>query len=505
MMLADLDTEDLAQVVDILNTQYIDGVDQLIVAKLNEDGDIIGRFRAEGDVYNFKITDEYILSGLYIPKDAEPDESDLSDFFLGEEDAYLADGLRQDDLEFRLDKKNCKKGRPCGGSCISAAKKCRTGMPKETKEKVKRAKALAGGTSAEAPEPGGALATRGGALATKPKDPEGEKSRASSGKRREAEIDSKYASSNPSDTDIDGWTKEMAEERFRPTQERVTDQTIRDLRVKKGMTSQDDPAEVKLQDKIKDRDSYANSVYEIEKIQNRRRNRMAGGGDAQASPDWWMKAMWTGEQEAAYSKAKKTAESPKASDKAKEAARKKVAKLEKDKADYRVLAEKRAAEFKEKNNKPKAERIKELQKEYDDQFGKTKQSMEERHAKIVKGDRRALEDASYEIARGLDTYVLEGKSARDRSRNAIREHLKTVNKETKVFDLPANFTAQDLKKAYRAAAFKAHPDQGGNADKFREINEAYEALRTKYNFDSLEPIGYWVFHWDAIFGGEEDV
>jgi len=59
-------------VVDILNTQYIDGVDQLIVAQLDDNGDIIGRFRGENNIYNFKITDEYVVSGLYVPKGQEP-------------------------------------------------------------------------------------------------------------------------------------------------------------------------------------------------------------------------------------------------------------------------------------------------------------------------------------------------------------------------------------------------------------------------------------------------
>lgn len=35
---------------------------------------------------------------------------------------------------------------------------------------------------------------------------------------------------------------------------------------------------------------------------------------------------------------------------------------------------------------------------------------------------------------------------------------------------------EEIKKAFRKAALQHHPDRGGNADKFKEINKAYEVL-----------------------------
>jgi len=39
-----------------------------------------------------------------------------------------------------------------------------------------------------------------------------------------------------------------------------------------------------------------------------------------------------------------------------------------------------------------------------------------------------------------------------------------------------NATADEIKKAYRSLAMKHHPDRGGDANKFKEIEEAYRTL-----------------------------
>uniref|UniRef100_A0A6P6YL09 Chaperone protein dnaJ 3-like n=1 Tax=Dermatophagoides pteronyssinus TaxID=6956 RepID=A0A6P6YL09_DERPT len=42
--------------------------------------------------------------------------------------------------------------------------------------------------------------------------------------------------------------------------------------------------------------------------------------------------------------------------------------------------------------------------------------------------------------------------------------------------VPRNASAADIKKAYRRAAMKAHPDKGGTEEQFKKLNEAYDAL-----------------------------
>lgn len=55
-------------------------------------------------------------------------------------------------------------------------------------------------------------------------------------------------------------------------------------------------------------------------------------------------------------------------------------------------------------------------------------------------------------------------------------------------------SADDIQKAFRKAAMKHHPDRGGDAGKFQEINEAYSTLsdpqkRAEYDMGGQNPFG----------------
>ncbi len=56
----------------------------------------------------------------------------------------------------------------------------------------------------------------------------------------------------------------------------------------------------------------------------------------------------------------------------------------------------------------------------------------------------------------------------------------------KILGIEKTASADEIKKAYRNLAHKYHPDKGGDAEKFKEINEAYQVLsdsgkRTQYD------------------------
>jgi molecular chaperone DnaJ len=69
-----------------------------------------------------------------------------------------------------------------------------------------------------------------------------------------------------------------------------------------------------------------------------------------------------------------------------------------------------------------------------------------------------------------------------------------------VLGIDKSASADDIKRAYRKLAGEHHPDRGGNADRFKEINEAYQVLsdgtkRSQYDkygqtFDQAQRQGY---------------
>jgi curved DNA-binding protein len=60
----------------------------------------------------------------------------------------------------------------------------------------------------------------------------------------------------------------------------------------------------------------------------------------------------------------------------------------------------------------------------------------------------------------------------------------------KILGLESSATDAEIKKAYRTLAMKYHPDKGGDADKFKELAEAYDILtdpnkKTKWKSSSM--------------------
>merc|ERR1712224_853642 len=72
-----------------------------------------------------------------------------------------------------------------------------------------------------------------------------------------------------------------------------------------------------------------------------------------------------------------------------------------------------------------------------------------------------------------------------------------TTKMNELLGVEKNATPQEIKKAYRKTVMKAHPDKGGDAEKFKEINMAYDILSNedkratydKYGLEGLKDGG----------------
>ena len=66
-----------------------------------------------------------------------------------------------------------------------------------------------------------------------------------------------------------------------------------------------------------------------------------------------------------------------------------------------------------------------------------------------------------------------------------------VSHALETLELPPFVSKEEIKRHYRYLVKKFHPDKGGDASRFREINEAYRTLMTyieryRYSFDEEE-------------------
>ncbi|WP_279104005.1 J domain-containing protein [Bacteroides acidifaciens] len=76
----------------------------------------------------------------------------------------------------------------------------------------------------------------------------------------------------------------------------------------------------------------------------------------------------------------------------------------------------------------------------------------------------------------------EKKAENERKQAKKKKNAAKMKKFYKTLGLDENATADEVKNAFREAALKHHPDKGGDAEKFKAINEAYNAIKDEMKF-----------------------
>jgi hypothetical protein len=129
----------------ILEEFYTDGIDQVLSAKLDSGGNIVGEFSDRVGVrqvkrYVYQITDSEVTYKLLNP-------SEVSSFAFESYKPLFGKGSGAGK------KKHCRISTPCGDSCIAAGKVCRKKPGSAVKAKIAEAKKGLGGKSKSAPKP----------------------------------------------------------------------------------------------------------------------------------------------------------------------------------------------------------------------------------------------------------------------------------------------------------------------------------------------------------------
>lgn len=100
---------------------------------------------------------------------------------------------------------------------------------------------------------------------------------------------------------------------------------------------------------------------------------------------------------------------------------------------------------------------------------------------VGKGEALLAKEIWEEAVRAFERAV-EGSGRRDRDvLNRLQKAQRLLKQSKrkdyyKVLDVPRDADTKTIKKAFRKAAMKAHPDKGGSEAKMAAVNEAYEVL-----------------------------
>jgi DnaJ domain len=437
----------------ILEEFYTDGIDQVLSAKLDSGGNIVGEFSDRVGArqlkrYQYQITDSEVTYKLLNP-------SEVSSFSIESFNPLFGVGARAGK------KKNCAKSTPCGDSCIAAGKVCRKKPGSAVKAKIEEVRVALGEHVGKESK---------GDIVPIPQKKQKQVFQKTYGVDP---IDAKYASSNPTDTDVENWYQEKIKEK--PTPESIEAAAIKET--SKSIQEYD------LRKKVTDRETYARTAYADEQLSDKYLKKYNIGDPTTQA--YWLKSLTAkfGDTDEVLEKKIKNAKTEKLKQKYQK-------QLEENKHWDEVEAPARAAEYAAKHKARKSmtrkERISQLKAEYDSVYARKKLDQESLHEQVLAGNKTAIKKRREQVYKTIPAAqrveALEGSSkAKIYEKNAARLHLIAVSSNALVpeFNLPKKYSQIDVKKAYKKLAGKYHPDVGGTNEQFNRLTAVYEDLLGK--------------------------
>ncbi len=389
-------------------------------------------------------------------------------------------------LQARIDavKRKCATGYSCGASCISMSKQCRKAPGAgPAQQKMQRILALAkpgAGAAAPSAEPqrpaeapaaagagGGSTTEKGGALARQPQPQEKEKRQA--GASTGSAADQKYAG-KADDASVTAYAKEKVKELLNDPKQWENSEFV------KKYTKDDYFGHATMVgDDAKARRAF-NSFFQGQ-LKTRQAELDRGYPFTTDKPEDIEKKL----EKAKVSKAKNKAQNI-------DYLTKKLAHAKQEMEDARVFVEETYPRLNAMSNDEKVAYAR-------DRSRKRVETVTERGMRDLKAAARG----GKEVAAVADFLRVEqggrSKGVADLlgedtapDKDVIRAQLTGKGTAEGALGLQPGQkpTREALKSAYRKAAAKTHPDAGGSPEEFRMTQQAYERLKKKFSYDSLQ-------------------
>jgi DnaJ domain len=372
----------------------------------------------------------------------------------------------------RLDARNCTKGTACGSSCIPQGRQCRkkSSTPAQKARTEEIAKLAGGGPAGGNGPSGGALATRGGALARR--EPDGDKGQDHS-KAEGGTLEDRYRGRNLTDQEVDEYAAAKLKELTAPGAMGKTDGTRIQSKTW-GING----------DLIGKSDQAAAAAYDEHHIGAHKANLEFAARDGQDA---------MGNSVTKATKALEKAQRSKAKNRDKLIARAK-ADLEtatRTRDDARERLANWIPRLEAMSTEEKAAAARTMASKLLDRLGDARASDLKQRAKSA-GPAAAIahhlqeeEGARYSRKSRLGVLGAADEKTEAEARDHIRQHLAGGVDSVLGLTRGKKPTPEQLKSAYRKAAAKAHPDAGGSPEQFRQVTQAYEDLKRRYNYDSV--------------------